>query len=342
MHQDTSAKLARLRIDREEPFEPAALPVSAPPRRRSAAWLRPGALVAAGALLMAGGYWAGTWNERPAGTAPAAPSTAASAPARTQAASGLAASGHVVARRRATLAAQVTGQIVAINVEEGDRVEAGQVIALLDMSAATARLANARANAGASAAGIGALAAEREQAARVYERHRELSDRGFARRADLEESHARLASATARLAQARAAQGADAALIRSADVTVGQHVLRAPFAATVVSIDAQPGEMISPMSAGGFTRTGIATLVDLSSLEVEAEINESHIARIRPGQGAEVVLDAFPGRVLAGRVLAIIPSADRARGSFTVRIAIPDHGGIALPNMAARVRIAAR
>lgn len=337
MYQDTIAKLARLRIDREELFEPIAA-ASAPRRRRGVAPLRVLALMAAGAAIAAGGYWAGRGSENSGATA--ATASAAAVPAQAQGQTGLAASGHVVARRRATLAAQVTGQIIAINVDEGDRVEAGQVIARLDMSAATARLANARATAQASWAGIAGLAAERDQAARNYERHRELSARGFARRADLEESQAQLASATARLAQARASQGADAALIRSADVTVGQHILRAPFAATVVSVDAQPGEMISPMSAGGFTRTGIATLVDMSSLEVEAEINESHIARVRPGQAAEVVLDAFPGRRLAGRVIAVIPSADRARGSFTVRIAIPDHGGVALPNMAARVRIA--
>lgn len=340
MYQDTSAKLARLRIDREEvapPFAPAPARVPARPARRSG-WLRGGGLAAAACLLAAGGYWAGSGG---AVTKAEPAPTAAATPVAPAAASALAASGHVVARRHATLAAQVTGQILAINVAEGDRVSAGQVIARLDASAAAARLANARATAQASAAGIAGVAAERDQAERVFERYRELSERGFARRADLEESQARLASATARLHQARAAQGAEAALIRSADVTMGQHVLRAPFAATVVSIDAQPGEMISPMSAGGFTRTGIATLVDMASLEVEAEINESHIARVRAGQAAEIVLDAFPGQRLAGRVVAVIPSADRARGSFTVRIALPDHRGLALPNMAARIRIMA-
>lgn len=339
MYHDRSEKLARLRIDSaDRPSTPSpALPFRTAGRvRHHLLWP---AVLTAGTALFCIGLWVGTHNDETTVAASLKPA-GVSATAKPQV--GLvSASGYVVARRQATLAAQVTGQVTAILVEEGTRVGRGQVVARLDLATARAGLANARANEQASAAAVKSLVSERQQALRVQERYRELADRGFARRADLEESEARVSVLTARIEQARAARMASAASIQGAGSIVEQHIIRAPFGGTVVNINAQPGEMISPMSAGGFTRTGIATIVDMSSLEIEAEISESYIARIVPGQAVEIVLDAHPDRPFKGTVLAVVPSADRARVTFKVRIGIRDHGGVALPNMAAKVRIAA-
>lgn len=339
MYHDRSEKLARLKIDRaDRPItQSSALQVGGiGGAGRRGRWP---AFLTAGAALFSIGVWVGSHNDQTLVAPPVKPARVSDT-AKPQAGL-ISASGYVVARRQATLAAQVTGQVSAILVEEGTRVAQGQVVARLDLATAGAGLANARANEQASAAAVSSLISERQQALRVQERYRKLADRGFARQADLDENEARVWVLTARIEQARAARMASAASIRGASSIVEQHIIRAPFGGTVVNINAQPGEMISPMSAGGFTRTGIATIVDMSSLEIEADISESYIARIVPGQAVEIVLDAHPDRAFTGTVLTVVPSADRARATFKVRVGIRDHGGFALPNMAAKVRIAA-
>lgn len=334
---DRISRLSELRLDRPS-FSPKPDTVWQDRTRRG-----PGAKVAGIALamaLMGGGFMAGqrfnaaTPMQTPAAAQPAPPAASSTT------GSYVSASGYVVARRVTTLAAQITGQISDIVVTEGDRVEAGQLIARLKSDAAQANLENAFASASAQSASVRALGAEYQQALRTRDRFRRLADRGFARRADADASDAQVAALAARVDQARAEQSASIATSQSARVALSNHEIRAPFGGIVTSVNAQPGEIISPISAGGgFTRTGICTIMDMTNLEIEADVNESYMPRVAAGQPVRITLDAYPSRRIKGSVLAVVPTADRARGTFRVRIAISEHDGLALPNMAAKVSI---
>lgn len=265
------------------------------------------------------------------------PSVAAASPAK-PAPIGFAASGHIVARRQATIAAQTTGMIESIAVEEGQRVAKGALIARLDDRVLVAHLASAEATAVAASAEIDGLTARRQAAMATEARFATLAERGFARRADLDEARAELGAVTAEIRRARAQRASRSAETHAASVSLDRTSIRAPFGGIVTRLSAQPGEIISPVSAGGgFTRTGICTIVDMDSLEVEVDVSEMQIARVATGQLAEITLQAYPEHRYRGRVLAVVPVADRARASFRVRVAIDRTDGRILPEMAARV-----
>lgn len=250
----------------------------------------------------------------------------------------LVASGYVVARRQATVAAEITGRLVEVRFEEGQFVQQGQILAVLDQSIAAAELQMSRNRQAAAASNVDASLAELRDAGRALERSRELQQRGFATRADLDRAEARAATARARLEQARANVALAASERSRAALQVSQHLVRAPFSGIVVSKNAQAGEIVSPISAGGgFTRTGIATLVDVNSLEFEVDVSEQYIAQIRPGQRVEARLNAYPDRVYEGRVIATIPTADRNRSTVRVRVGFDRQDNDILPDMAVRV-----
>jgi RND family efflux transporter MFP subunit len=265
------------------------------------------------------------------------------ATARSVAGSGLAtllnASGYVEPRRRGTVAAKITARVVEMLADEGMRVEAGQVLARLDDSDAQRRLAVARATRDVAAAAVQDLEVNLANAERELARQRDLQSQGVASEQALDNARTAADSLRARLAVTRQQVVEAQAAVAIAEQDVDNCTVRAPFAGIVVSKDAQPGEMVSPVSAGsGFTRTGIATVVDMASLEVEVDVNESYIARVEPGQRVEATLDAYPDWKIPASVRTVIPTADRQKATVKVRIAFDQLGDPRiLPDMGVKV-----
>lgn len=250
----------------------------------------------------------------------------------------LVASGYVVARRRATVAAEITGRVIEVTVEEGMRVTKGQVLARLDNSAAMADRKSAQARLSAAQANITALEADLADAIRIDTRTRELAANGYASNANLTSAQAKAAALRAQVDSAVASRNAAASELASIDVQLAKHEIRAPFSGVVVDKSAQPGEIISPVSAGGgFTRTGICTLVDMDSLEIEVDVNEAYIGRVREGMLVNAVIDAYPDLVLPGRVIATVPTANREKATVRVRIGFLKRDPRVLPDMAIKV-----
>ena len=253
-------------------------------------------------------------------------------------ASSLIASGFVVARRKATIAAEVTGKVVELLVDEGNVVEAGQVLAKLDDILADKDYVLAQARAEASDAAVAAIAADLRDAERILNRTQTLSVKNFATEADLTKAQARVGVLQAQLHQAEAQLSAARVEAQRYGAVLGKHQIRAPFAGVVVDRNAQPGEMISPLSAGGgFTRTGICTIVDMDSIEVEIDVNEASIGRLHAGTRVAAVLDAYPDWVVPGFVIAIVPTANREKATVKVRVGLDIKDPRILPDMAIKV-----
>lgn len=328
----TAAVVDRLRALQLDSAPPRAAPAGDPvrPRRRAMIGAGIGLVAAAAAIVVA---------TRETAVAPApviAAGTAQAAPVAGPAAA-LVAAGFVVPQRSGTIGSQVTGQIREILVREGDRVRAGQVIAHVDDADARAALGRARAAQAEARQQVAGLRFQRVQAAATLARQQALSDRGFATRASLEASTAESGMLGARVAAAEAALAGAGAAVRAAEVTLGRFAIRAPFAGVVIDKNAEVGELVSPISAGGgFTRTGIVTLVDMDSLHVEADVNEAYIGKIRPGQPVALTFDALPGERFAATVSAIVPAADRNRATVRVNIALVRRDPRILPQMAAK------
>ena len=249
----------------------------------------------------------------------------------------LSASGYVVARRKATVAAEITGKVTELFIEEGMTVSKGDVIAQLDSVLVEKDLALARSRTEAADAAIAMISADLQDATRILARLQTLSQRAFATEADLTKAQARVGVLTAQLRQSQSQH--DTAKI-DADRTAAlleKHKIRAPFGGVVVDRSAQPGEMISPMSAGGFTRTGICTIVDMDSIEIEVDVNEAFIGRVAPGGAVNAVLDAYPGWTIPASVIAIVPTANREKATVRVRIRFEEKDPRILPDMAVKV-----
>jgi len=231
------------------------------------------------------------------------------------------ASGYVTARRRATVSSKVTGKVIAIYVEEGQNVREGQVLARLDDSQMRASLAYAEAQLSASRKSFAEDQARlREAELNLGRRQRLLKERVVAS-AEVDTVQAEVDSLKARIAYTQEQVLVAEAQVNLRKTDLNDMVVRAPFSGVAISKDAQPGEMISPVSAGGgFTRTGIGTIVDMSSLEIEVDVNESFINRVRPGQKVVAVLDAYPEWQIPAHVITTVPSADRQKATVRVRI----------------------
>jgi RND family efflux transporter MFP subunit len=329
MSDDKSDLLRSLSIDRTETEE-----------RSGGSGPGPALLIGGAVACLALGFGAG-WVAKPVQkAAPADVSAAAPAtsPAQTIRAGGLTASGYVVARARATIAAEVTGRVVEVRVEEGQAVKKGQIIAVLDASTARAEAQSAQARATSAAAGVPSAQAELGEAQRAFERLQSLSRNGFATDANLKTAQARLDTARAQLEQARAQANSSASDSNRSRVQLSKYEIRAPFSGIVIDKAAQPGEIISPLSAGGgFTRTGICTIVDMDSLEIEVDVNEAYIGRVKAGQKVEAVLDAYPDLTLPAKVIATIPTASRDKATVRVRIGFETKDARILPDMAIKV-----
>lgn len=248
------------------------------------------------------------------------------------------ASGYVEPRRKATVSSKITGKVTEVLVDEGMQVEEGQVLARLDDSDARRRFEAIRAERDVARAGIDELEVNLADAERTLRRTRDLSDQGVASDQDLDSATAAVDALRAKLRVARRSlQAADAQLAVSAQ-DLENYTVKAPFAGIAVSKDAQPGEMVSPVSAGGgFTRTGISTIVDMTSLEIEVDVNESHIAKVYPGQPADAVLDAYPDWHIPATVRTVIPTADRQKATVKVRLTFNALDPRILPDMGVKV-----
>lgn len=270
-------------------------------------------------------------------SAPAPASSQASTPAIPRA-SGLVASGYVVARRQATVSAEITGRIREVLVEEGTVVETGQIVARLDDERARIQLDLLQAQLSSANARMRSLNAQLAEARRVAERATALAARDIGSQAAVTSAGAQVDSLVAQLSAARADAAAVTAQVRSQEDLIERHIVRAPFPGVVIAKNAQVGEILSPASAGGgFTRTGVATLVDMASLELEVDVNEGQIGRVTAGQTVEARLDAYPDWRIPAHVEAIIPTADRSRATIQVRVAFDQRDDRILPDMAARV-----
>jgi RND family efflux transporter MFP subunit len=248
------------------------------------------------------------------------------------------ASGYVTPRQRATIAAKITARVNEIYVDEGMQVEPGQVLARLDDSDARARLMSAQAERAATAATLGDLHVNLENAERELKRIEALWDKQLVAEQNRDQARMAVDSFKARIVLAREQVGAAEARVKVAQQDLDNCTVRAPFGGIVVSKDAQRGEMVSPVSAGGgFTRTGIATIVDMASLEIEVDVNESYIARVKTSQPVTAVLDAYPDWQIPAKVRTVIPTADRQKATVKVRATFDRLDPRILPDMGVKV-----
>lgn len=248
------------------------------------------------------------------------------------------ASGYVVARREATVSSKVTGKVIEVLIEEGMRVKEGQVLARLDASNIKTSLDLAEAQVVSARSALAETQVRLHAADLELRRISGLATNRVSSEADLDRATAEANSLRARLQQQTADIGVAERQVAIWQQQMDDAVIRAPFSGMVVSKNAQPGEMISPISAGGgFTRTGICTIVDMDSLEIEIDVNEGYINRVQPGQSVEATLDAYPEGKIPCRVKAIIPTADRQKATVKVRVAFDQLDPRILPQMGVKV-----
>jgi RND family efflux transporter MFP subunit len=249
------------------------------------------------------------------------------------------ASGYVVASRLATVSSKVTGRITDVLFEEGAKVEAGQVLARLDPATANAEHLVATRSLEAARRSLREIEVRLADARKTLERTRNLVGKRLLADSALDLAEADVAALQARLEAARAEVGVAEGQLGVSRQALEDLAVRAPFAGVVISKDAQPGETVSPVSAGGgFTRTGIATIVDMDSREIEVDVNEAYINRVRDEQRVEAVLDAYPDWRIPARVIGIVPTADRQKATVRVRIAFEALDPRILPDMGIKVR----
>lgn len=248
------------------------------------------------------------------------------------------ASGYVVARRAATASSKVTGKVVEVLIEEGMKVKEGQVLARLDDTNVKAGLAVAQAQLESAKAALEETRAQLKQADLDFQRTAELARQNIASQSDLDGAEANAKTFRARLTRQERDVVVAERQVALAQQQMDDLTIRAPFAGIVTTKDAQPGEMISPVSAGGgFTRTGIGTIVDMDSLEIEIDVNESFINRVEAGQPVEATLDAYSQWKIPCKVIAIIPTADRQKSTVKVRVGFDKLDPRILPEMAVKV-----
>lgn len=248
------------------------------------------------------------------------------------------ASGYVTARRQATVSAKTTGKVTEVLVEEGMKVEEGQVLARLDDSLTAKQQRLAEAEASAARQSLAETDVRLAEAELNFKRAQELRGKGVSSQSDLDAAAANADSLRARLRAQREQVEVAQRQVELARQSQEDTVIRAPFAGVAISKDAQPGEMVSPISAGGgFTRTGISTIVDMASLEIEVDVNEAYIARVRPGQRVQATLDAYPEWQIPSHVITPIPAADRQKATVKVRIGFDQLDPRILPDMGVKV-----
>jgi RND family efflux transporter MFP subunit len=319
--QDLKQDLAALRIERS------------PEGSGAGRWVKWIIVLLVFAGIGAGGW---IWAMRERATQVQAVSVAPRA-AGTQAAV-LNASGYVTARRRATVSSKITGKVIEVNVEEGMAVREGQVLARLDDANVRAALMLAEAQVEAARRNVAENDVRLAEARLTLGRRQQLIKDGIATQADVDQAQAEADSISARIAAAREQVRVAERQVAVQETDLDNTIIRAPFSGVAISKDAQPGEMVSPISAGGgFTRTGICTIVDMRSLEIEVDVNEAYINRVTPRQGVSAVLDAYPEWQIPAHVITMVPTADRQKATVLVRIGFEALDPRILPDMGVKV-----
>lgn len=319
---DPADKISQLKIDRSTPAAAGR------------SWLLPAGVLATVGIVVIG------WMFFGAGSSAVLVETdiARKPPSVAAANSVLDASGYVVARREATVSSKVTGKVIDVFVEEGMRVEQDQVVARLDDTTQQAQLSLALAQADSSRAGLQEIEAGLRNARLERDRLRDLAKRKLTSQASVDAADAAYDQLAARLETGRENVKVAERNVELARDSLANMTIKAPFAGMVVSKNAQPGEMISPISAGGgFTRTGICTIIDTDSLEIEVDVNEAYIQRVKAGQSVSATLDAYSDWRIPAEVIAIIPTADRQKATVKVRIAFLERDERVLRDMGVKV-----
>ena len=322
--QDKKALLNELKIDRSESSTDGGRPIK---------WFVAIAVVAGIAFAL--------WIlDLPLGESalPVKTAIARAASSQSVGSSVLDATGYVVARRQATVSSKTTGKVLEVLIEEGVQVTEGQLLARLDDSIPRAQYDLAQSQMVSARAGLAELQVQLKQARLDLERTQGLAKRNLASEADLDRDGLSVEALIARLERAKREIDVAERSLAVQRRFLEDMQIRAPFSGVVIAKAAQPGEMISPVSAGGgFTRTGICTIVDMDSLEVEVDVNESYINRVRSKQPVQVTLNAYPDYHFPAEVIAIIPAADRNKATVRVRIGFLERDERVLPDMGVRV-----
>lgn len=320
---DKTRLLHQLRIDRSEREESGT--------SRGKWWLPAG--IAAAAIIAAAVFFLTHDSAVEVTEATAVTVSATSAPAAI-----LQATGYVTAERETTVSSQIAGQVSQVYIQEGEHVHRGQVLARLDDSAERAALDQARAQLAASQAQLRQYQVQLAQARRDLGRDQALVGQHLVSEQGFETARTQAATLAAQVMTQQRSVAVARAGVHAAQVQEDYTIVQAPFSGVVVDKAAQMGEMISPIfGGGGFEAAGIATLVDMSSLEVDVDVNEAYIHRVTPGQPATAVLDAYPDWNIPAHVIAIVPTADKSKATVKVRVAFQKLDPRILPDMGVRV-----
>jgi RND family efflux transporter MFP subunit len=297
-------------------------------------WLWP---AVAGVLAVAV-LGAATWSLLAARPVPVQVATATAPGTDVPAAAVLQATGYITARRQATVSAQITGTLTQVLIEEGDHVAKDQIIARLDSSGLRASLDVASANVQSAQAQVVQAQAQLAQAEADSRRQEELVSSGMASKQYAEQSRTAVATAAAQLDARRRDADSARAQLAQARVNFDYAVVRAPFSGVVTVKAAQVGEIVSPFSAGGgFTRSGVGTIVDMDSLEIDVDVSEAYIGQVKPDMPCEAILSAYPDWKIPAHVIAIVPSADRGKATVKVRVGLDQKDARIVPDMGVRV-----
>ena len=320
------ADLARLSIKRDDP-----------PRGVRRAFRNTVAIAGGAVVLVAAALWAMRGSAAP--TVRVATATLVGGGGGAGGAAGVVANGYVVARTQASVSAKLPGRLAYLGVAEGSHVKAGQVIARLDNADYTAAVGQAQANLASEQAGLIEAQADRDELAREAQRARDVRARNvnLISQQDVELADSKAVQADARVGAQQARVRAAEAALAVARATLDNTLILAPFTGTVLRKDAEVGEVVAPSVGGGLTRGAVVTMADLATLEVEVDVNEAYIARIRSGEPARITLDAYPDTSFRGAVRLVVPTADRQKATVQVKVAIHDHDPRILPEMGARV-----
>ncbi|MEK7280362.1 MAG: efflux RND transporter periplasmic adaptor subunit, partial [Nitrospirota bacterium] len=247
------------------------------------------------------------------------------------------ASGYLVAQRRAAVASKGTGRLVELRVKEGDRAKKGEIIARLESADVEAAIAGAKADLNVASALRDRAETELHEATLNFERKKGLLESGLVSMADFETAEARYLSARASIASSKARIKAAEAAVRAKEVELENTVIVAPFDGTILTKNAEVGEVVAPFGSSTLARVAVVTMADMTSIQVEADISESNIEKIYPGQRCTIILDAFPDARYEGIVQSIVPTVDRAKATIMAKIMFLNQDERILPEMSARV-----